>query len=300
MNSYDVETFKKNGTYVPFCVCFILNEKKYNFYYKDSDDIITTSIETIFEVIKKETVMYIHNIKFDSSFIISSISQHNKYKITCVIENRQVYCITLGLEEKKIIFRCSYKLLPLSLQNIANGFNIGKKIDYPYAFIDEFNIFHNNEISAFYFKTSEGFKLYNQILDLKKFTIRYCFNDCLLTKKFIEIIYNIFMKEFKIDILSKNILSTPSLSYYVFYQKFNKKKIAKKVKKDIELYIRDSYFGGRCEVFGNPLNDERLYHFDFSGMYGLCMKEQNVYGEPQFYYNIENADELEPGFYNID
>jgi hypothetical protein len=141
---------------------------------------------------------------------------------------------------------------------------------------------------------------YNKIKDLKKFTEIYCENDCFITKTFVEKIGNIFKKKFNIDILKNNILSTPSLSFYTFYKKFNYKKIPKYIDREKELYIRDSYYGGRCEVFGNPYNGINLFHFDFPGMYGLCMKEKNVFGDSYFEYKIKNKDNLKPGFYNID
>ena len=34
-------------------------------------------------------------------------------------------------------------------------------------------------------------------------------------------------------------------------------------------------------------------------MYGLCMKEKNIYGKSFFSYNISKNDKLKPGFYNI-
>jgi hypothetical protein len=91
-----------------------------------------------------------------------------------------------------------------------------------------------------------------------------------------------------------------SLSFYTFYNKFNTKKVKKYIKKDEEIYIRDSYFGGRCEVFGNPFKENSVYYFDFKGMYGQCMMEKNVLGNSEFIYDIDKDSELRPGFYNID
>jgi hypothetical protein len=35
-------------------------------------------------------------------------------------------------------------------------------------------------------------------------------------------------------------------------------------------------------------------------MYGICMKEKNVFGESSFFYKICEKENLKPGFYNID
>jgi len=59
--------------------------------------------------------------------------------------------------------------------------------------------------------------------------------------------------------------------------------------------IRESYFGGRTEVFGNQKEDEILLHYDWSGMYAQCMKEKVLGGEV-----IESniiKDISHPGFY---
>lgn len=62
--------------------------------------------------------------------------------------------------------------------------------------------------------------------------------------------------------------------------------------------VRPAYYGGRCEVYGNPYEDEKIFHFDFSGMYGLCMQEKFPHGK---YKIIENDFNLEiPGFYCIE
>lgn len=298
INTFDIETFLDNSFFIPYCVSFYYINKKYSFYY-DSEDIIYKAIKFVFEKNFKKEIFYIHNLKFDGTLIISSLSNYNFFKISAVIENKEFYLVEIEFMDKKIEFRCSYKLLPISLHKISIGFvekNI--KIDYPYNFVKKENLFWDREIPLEYFKSKEGYFEYMKIKNLKKFTEIYCENDCYITKIFVEKIYNIFKFNFNIDIIKNNILSTPSLSFYTFYKKFNNKKIKKYIEKEKELYIRDSYFGGRCEVFGNPYG-KNIFHFDFPGMYGLCMKEKNVFGESYFEYNIK-TENLKPGFYNID
>lgn len=301
INSYDIETYLKNDIHEPYCVSFYLYNNNYSFYF-NNNDIILDSILFIFKNFKnKKEIFYIHNLKFDGTLIISSISKYNYIKINALIEEKQFYLISLEYENKIIEFRCSYKLLPISLSKIAIGFNIQtKKIDYPYSFINENNLFWIGEINSNFFKSIEGWKKYMEYKDIKLFTIIYCENDCFITKNFVERIYKIFLDNLKIDIVKKNILSTPSLSFFTFYNKFNNKKIDKHILKEKENYIRDSYFGGRCEVFGNYFNKQNIFHFDFPGMYGICMKEKNVFGNSYFVYNINQKDKLKPGFYNID
>jgi len=300
INSFDIETFLEDGFFEPFCVSFYLFNKNKSFYFNNGDNLIMESIKYIFDQIKNNCVeiFYIHNLKFDGTLIIHNLSKYSLFKISALIEKKEFYSIRITYNEKSIEFRCSYKLLPISLYNISIGFDIKKKMDYPYEFVNKKNLFWNKEIDKKFFKSEEGFLIYNQISDLKKFTIIYCENDCFITKTFVEKIFKIFFDSFGIDIIKNNILSTPSLSFHTFYKKFNSKKIEKFIEKEKELYIRDSYFGGRCEVFGNPGNF-RIFHYDFPGMYGLCMKEKNVFGKSYFKYDIEENKDLKPGFYNI-
>jgi len=299
INSLDIETYLKESIFIPYCISIIIHNNIISFYY-NFDNIILNCFNYIFERIEKTETFYIHNLKFDGTLIIFELSKFNFFKIGAIIENSNFYLITIEKENKKIELRCSYKLLPLSLDKISNGFNIeNKKMDYPFLFVNDQNINWKGYIDKKYFKSYQGYKEYNELLDLKKYTIKYCENDAFITKIFVEKISIIFYKNFKIDIISNKILSTPSLSFFTFYSKFNIKKVEKTIKKEKELYIRDSYFGGRCEVFGNPKNN-KTFHFDFPGMYGICMKEKNVFGESNFFYKICEKENLKPGFYNID
>ena len=122
-------------------------------------------------------------------------------------------------------------------------------------------------------------------------------NNCLILNDAFVTFKNIFLKKFSINLIKLNLVSISSLSFYVYFKHFNIKKVEQWIKKEEESYIRDSYFGGRCEVFGNKKKNEKIFYFDFPGMYASCMLEKNVYGRPKLVYNL--ADCEKPGFYNI-
>jgi hypothetical protein len=131
--------------------------------------------------------------------------------------------------------------------------------------------------------------------NFKEYAIFYCNRDVLITKEFMKIIYNI-IKTFDIDI--KNVYSAPSLSLKIFDKKFNKNRIKLAYNTFLDNIIRPAYFGGKCEVYGNPKKDEYIFHFDFSGMYGQCMMEKYGFGK---YKIIENDFNIEkPGYYCIE
>jgi hypothetical protein len=91
--------------------------------------------------------------------------------------------------------------------------------------------------------------------------------------------------------------SISSLSLNTFKKKFNNFNLETSMDIDKDEMIRNGFYGGRCEVFGNKYADEKIFHFDFSGMYAEIMKEE-------FFFNnieIEKSNEIsEGGFYKVD
>lgn len=133
------------------------------------------------------------------------------------------------------------------------------------------------------------------IYNLKNEAIKYCERDVIIVKNIIENIFKIIDEKFKKQRISS--LSSPSISHKIFFSNFNKFNIDINLNLEDECYIRPSFFGGRCEVFGNiSSDDEIIKYYDFSGMYGQCMLEEfhlgkSIYDTPK----IINK----PGFYNI-
>lgn len=100
------------------------------------------------------------------------------------------------------------------------------------------------------------------------------------------------MKSWNISI--KNCYTASSISINLYYKIFNK--ITKKYNTTIDNYIREGYFGGRCEVFGNAYKNEQILHYDFKGMYAQCMLERVPINQPKLEYPSEI---VKPGFYKI-
>jgi hypothetical protein len=143
INSFDVETFLEEGFFEPFCVSFYLFNKKKSFYFNNENNLIMECIKYIFDQITDDSleIFYIHNLKFDGTLIIHNLSKYSLFKISALIEKKEFYSIKISYNKKSIEFRCSYKLLPISLYNISIGFDIKKKMDYPYEFVNKKNLF---------------------------------------------------------------------------------------------------------------------------------------------------------------
>lgn len=305
IGSYDIETCRDAlDKHIPYCVCFYFN-KKYSFlYYKNNSDIIYTSIKNIFKknllYKSKKIILYIHNLNYDGFFILHTVTFHNMHFET-FMEKCNIYSISIFLKDVEIVFKCSYKLLPSSLKNISKSFNLKDKLPFPYSLINILNIFNKKlKISEKDFNSIHDYLYYFKIkgkdqINVKKYTIRYCIRDVEITYSFIIILRKIIL-ELNIDIIK--IFSSPSLALKIFLKIFNKKNVSFSFNQTMEKYLRSSYYGGRCEVYGNPYDDEYIYHFDFPGMYGICMKEKFPYGKWRVETDIK--DFTKPGFYSIE
>ena len=186
-------------------------------------------------------------------------------------------------------FKCSYKILPLSLKKIGEIFNIGVKTVFPYTFVNYQNLYYSGALpDAKYFNSLEEyeeFSKYREKFNLKEDSIKYCKNDVKLTILFLKEL-NFILKEFKIPLISS--FSAPSLSLKIFIKKFNKNKIITSPNHLLEKFARKSYYGGRCEVYGNPYENDKIFHFDFSGMYAQCMRENFPIGKYKLNMNLKD------------
>lgn len=221
----------------------------------------------------KEVTIFVHNLNFDGAIIVNSLTK-NKIKFEMFSNKTNIYWIKIDYCGKLIIFRCSYKILSLPLKLIGDILGV-KKIDFDHASINEYIVENMNE-------------------DMLCKIIKYCEKDVEITKKIIQIIYHIVNEECNGAL--KNHYAIASLSNYIYYNKYNVYKIDKKISVRDEEYIRPSYFGGRCEVFGNVLDNEHIKYYDVKGMYSQCMLEYYHCGKS---YVKKPTYVSEAGFYTI-
>lgn len=302
INSADIETYvdcEKN--YIPYCLCCFLDGNYYSFYIENkNDNIIERFVSFLFEK-KKNYTIYVHNLDFDGILIISYITRlYEKYEYGAFVRSGSFYNIQITNKESTgtVKFVCSYKIFPLSLKKIAPDFTIYKKKPFPYLFSSYSTLNYKGKIPGIeYWNDAEDLKNYlknNTQFDFKKYSIEYCTNDVSITAAFMLKISKI-TKEFDINI--ESVVSGPSLALKIFIKKFNKNRISFKNSELHDKLCRQAYFGGRCEVYGNPYKDDLIFHFDFSGMYAQCMLEKFAYGS--FLIKTADADITKPGFYWI-
>lgn len=301
INAFDIETFlDKEKKYVPYCICFNILENYYYYYYEKEDDLIIKVIDEIFNLIKNSIDFYIHNLDFDGVILISYLSKLKKYTYKSFTRDMSFYRLKIHYLDKEINFICSYKIFPLSLKKIASSFTDINKMPFPYLFASLENLKYIGDIPSIEFwNTTEDYhdyvQLYGKSFDFKKYSIDYCTNDVKITHLFIKKISEI-IKDFRINIQEVN--SGPSLALKIFLKKFNKNRVSYITTGFYDKIVRQAYYGGRCEVYGNPREGDYIYHYDFSGMYAQCMQEKIGFGKYKIKTNDFNLNN--PGFYWIE
>lgn len=299
INALDIETFNENGKTIPYCICFNIGEKFFSFYGLNA-------IEDFFIFIKqkkKKLIFYVHNLSFDGGIFINVLHLH-KLEYEGFFFRNSIYTLRIYNGEKSInlILKCSYKILPVSLEKIAEILNIESKKNFPHFWITSDRLFY---------KGPNPFDSSILHWDLKKIAIEYCLNDVLIVKKCIEEIFNEFKSIenllngreealFKLTTtqIFEKINSISALSLLIFRVFFNKKNINFSNTTQEDFFLRKAYYGGRCEVHGNKKFDEKIHHFDFTSMYANVMKEAFCFGK------ITKSDKKDitiskPGFYFV-
>lgn len=247
------------------------------------------------EKCKHNKTYYIHNLTFETFVFLQKIIEKKiNFKWLCIKKN--IYSLDIVFGKKKIKLRCSYKLTLLPLDQAAKQL-IGKtKLPFPYKILNQ-NMKKITKIKEQDFESKTEFEQFIKsnirIINTHEYIKKYCINDAQITKevvkKYWETLINIGIK------FNTNNLTAGAISIKHLFKMTNN--IKKKLTKKIENILRPYYFGGRTEVFGNPITGEKMLHYDWSGMYGQCMCENIPCGE--YYITQYDIDLNKPGFYYI-
>lgn len=294
----DIETFNdEKGKINAYCICFIINNEFYYFWYEK--DIWKKFFEKISELSNhKEIEIYTHNINFDGYVIIDYLKETNIF-FDWFIRDLNLYWIKISYLKTIIKIRCSYKIIPISVSKLGEMIGF-KKLIFPYKFVNLETLSYIGKIpKEEYFNSKKEYILFKEdikIFNLKEIAINYCKRDIEIVQKvLIEIIKIINLYDKKI--INKS-FSFSSISYKIYLKKFDKYEIKDNRPNLTEYnYYKNAYYGGRCEVFGNPEEGDIIHYFDFTGMYSQCMLEKFPIGKPIF--KEKNLDYNKIGFHTI-
>ena len=261
--------------------------------------------------LKKDVLLYYHNLKFDGSFYINYLLKNN-YKQAFVITDEntgagyfkeekemlnnefiysisdkgQFYSLTLKVHNKIIDIRDSLKLLPFSLSDCGKAFKTKHR------------------------KTEMDYKSVKSLSECTEKDIEYIKNDVLVLKECVEFMYEKghtkltigscckseylkIIKENKLNNLIDDKYGTPN-NKEVLFPDLTKIKIRNK-NENFDEWVRKSYRGGWCYVVKGKENKKfgKGTTADVNSLYPSMMSGEsgNKYpvGKP-FYYSIENGE----------
>ena len=216
-------------------------------------------IKSAFGLKKKKLYIYTQDLYFTTPLIIAAIKNENEFRYKTVIFNLQIYYFEVTYNKQNIRFYSMEKLWP--------NFNGDLYLATPTEFTAEL--------------------IPNQVPN----------QDAITALKLAEKTINKLYKKYKLNQIKNHIYSISSFAYKCFFKNFNNFNVENKLLECVDGFIRCGYFGGRCEVFGNPNIGENIEYFDFTAMYSQCMMESFPTGGG--FFDINPTEVKKPGFYDI-
>ena len=219
-------------------------------------------------------VIYFHNLSFDGEFILWYLLQHEytyddkfgkDHTFSSIIdETGSIYMITIMINQKKIEFRCSYKLFPKSIKEI--GEMVG---------IEKLNETHN-------YDELKDYKTIEDITDEEK---KYITND---VRIMVELIRYLKDKNVKGLTMSSSAYKNWLKEKYVLCHN----NMNKDPNEEIVEIVRKSYRGGITKVnpkyAGQEFND--VISFDVNSLYPSVMYDNPMpIGQGKIYKTIEEG-----------
>jgi len=266
--SMDIETMEINSEEVPISISiktfnktklFIIDPSKLIGSTKDMavSDLWNEFFYFILLNYNKHTI-FVHNLgAFDGFFIYKALSLRFKpEEISCLIDHDNKFIqITLkllpdaqkqGIEKFKVIFKDSYRIFPVSLDDLCKILNVpGKTSSYKEEY-HNLSLFNNEQLL-------EEFKIYSLQDAISLF-------DCLFK------LQDMYLQDYNVDICS--VLSTSTLSMKIFRSKYLNVDIPILKRLD-DSFIRNSYFGGATDHY--QMKASNLHYYDVNSLYPFAM-----------------------------
>jgi len=223
--------------------------------YINSEDFIKNNISIIF----------VHNLgNFDGLFLLRGMLTYVKdiTEISSLIDHHNKFIL---IKYKNFIFKDSYRIFTVSLNDLCNNFGVQGKIS---EYKKEFN-------SLSMLADDNLFKLFKE----------YSIQDSICLFNALFVAQEHYIVHYQVDITT--VYSTSTLSLKIFRQHHLKEPIPI-LKKSQDAFIRDSYFGGATDYYIKYA--ESLYYSDVNSLYPYAMKnpmpvnikERHYFFKPNF------------------
>ena len=222
--------------------------------------------------------IYIHNLEFDARKIPEIFDKKRIVWEKCFIINNKLATVSC----KKYTIHDSFKILPMSLKRLSEDF------DVEHGKLDLWE-----EVEKTYPHTYKDIVDYLDICDKDDpLYLKYLGYDVKSLYEILEKIIEVAGLELS-DFVKK--ISTASLSRHIFKKGYKGKEFKNpfgsksdyeilcqfnyKDHLEIEEFLRDSYCGGRTEVFKIEMN-KKGYHYDVNSLYPFVMLGEFPVGKP--------------------
>jgi hypothetical protein len=188
---------------IPYLI-IIKTKKEKKVIYNDNPQILCDDFVE-YVINNKIIVTFFHNIDFDIRVILPHLKKINKIinKIKVISRDDSIYGIEFKVKECVFTFKCSYRLLPESLEKLALDLNLGReKSRFPHELIKKEILYKTIQYNGSEF-------------NIKEKAIEYCTNDVEILYEII-IIFSNALKQYKLDIFNNKVYSVSSLSLKIF------------------------------------------------------------------------------------
>ena len=260
----DIEAITDNeGFHIPIALAYSNNDKSINISRVCKPVYINNILDSkkvkrefslhllnMLENINKNTIILCHNFgRYDVYLILETLLDNYISNLNIIQRSGIIYQVSIKIKNIKINFRDSYLIIPIKLNDFLKcGISSNQKIDYNNKYYLEQESIWNTTPN----KVSE-----------------YVLNDVdILREGFLYFTNNI-NKTFNCNYAAYT-LTIPGLAFKIFKNKFMIPNSISKNIKSHELYIRESYMGGRTEIF-KPYS-EKAYYYDVNSLYPYCMQ----------------------------
>ena len=211
--------------------------------------------------------IFVHNLGgFDGVFIYKYLSQiYSMNCISSVIDNDNKFIsITLKYKSRYITWLDSYRIFPVSLNDLCKVFEVEGKLNSYSEKYNNLNIFYSNR------------NLLNEFINYAKQDSVCLFNALTIAQQH-------YLNNYSVDII--NIVSTSSLSLVIFRYHFLKVNIPI-LKSNVDQFIRTSYFGGATDYY--KAYGENLKYYDVNSLYPFVMKNSIPFEIIKYHHEMNN------------
>ena len=321
----DLETRRVNNKLIPICLSIYDGKKATSFLFKDHNNWdlgMYDSLRSLITVKYHYKKIYIHNLSyFDGIFILDTLAKLGHLDVTMKdgkiiklkLTSRYTDPITGKVSKIILFFYDSLLILPASLDNLSNSFNIeNKKSIFPFEFInsDKFSFDYSGDVPEYkYFPNAFTSKFtpndYNNYCEeyksknwvLKKELTKYCENDTVALYQIITKFAGEVFDLYSLDITKYPTL--PSITMAAYRINYLPPNTVPLIGSRLHYTLKQAYYGGITDTY-RP-RGENILSYDVNSLYPFSMHEYEMpIGNPvKFVGNPTCIDNNPFGFFKV-